>query len=307
MSLQNQKLIVIAGPTAVGKSSAAVRLAKRFNGEIISADSMQVYRGMDVGTAKITADEMQGIPHHMLDVADPGDSYSVAAYAADAKKAADDIFARGKLPILCGGTGFYIQALIYGISFEEEEDGGIREELEAYVSANGPEALHRLLMECDPASAAKIPPANVKRVLRAVQFYRLHAYPISEHNRREAEKHKDPQYPFSYFVLWDERRALCERIDRRVDLMMENGLYEEVQRLKADGVAFTSTAMQGIGYKELYNCPPEAGALHEAAELIKTRSRQYAKRQMTWFRREKDAVWLNIQDGDPADAIESYL
>ena len=221
-------LLIIAGPTASGKSDSAAELAIRMNGEVISADSMQVYRGMDIGNAKVTQEEMRGVPHHLIDCADPAENWNVVRFQQEARKAAEDISSRGKLPILCGGTGFYIQALLYDIDFTQmEENTPLRERLTAMAAQKGPEAVHALLAQKDPASAAAIHPNNIKRVIRALEFMEESGSSIADHNSQQREK--ESAYRSVYFVLTMDRATLYERIDRRVDIMMEKGLIEEVK------------------------------------------------------------------------------
>lgn len=313
---QKPHLLVIAGPTAVGKSAIAIALAKRLGGEVISADSMQVYKGMDIGSAKVTQAEMEGVPHHLIDVMDPHEDYNVVRFQQMAREAASDILSRGKLPILCGGTGFYIQAFLYDIDFTEEPPAAqrARAALEQALwqkaeTEAGRAALHAELTEKDPEAALAIPEANVKRVIRALVFYALHGTRISEHNRQqEARKLVASPYDFRFFVLTDDRAALYARIDRRVDLMMENGLLNEVKALREAGVARSSTAMQGIGYRELCAYLDGECTLMEAQNQIKQNSRHYAKRQLTWFRREQKVCWINrAETEDCIDEIIQHL
>lgn len=244
-------MVILTGPTAVGKTALSIRLAKAIGGEIISADSMQVYQKMNIGTAKIKTDEMEGIPHYLVDVLDPAEEFHVARFQKMAKEALQNIYGKGKIPLVVGGTGFYIQSLLYDIDFEEEEqDMEYREMLWKMSREEGNEALHRMLSQKDPVSAQKIHPNNVKRVIRALEFYRLNGYPISEHNEKESQK--ESPYQFAYFVLNQDRKKLYERIDQRVDLMMEAGLLKEVQELKEEGYGKSLVSMQGIGYKEIY-------------------------------------------------------
>ena len=314
------RLIVITGPTATGKSGVSVRLAKELGGEIVSADSVQVYKGMDIGSAKITKEEMQGVPHHLIDVLEPTEDYSAAAFQSMAKEAIRDIHSRGALPILCGGTGFYIQALLYGIDFTEEEESedaaGYRRELEKAAEKDGPEALHRILAEQDPESAAAIDPNNVKRVIRALEFIRLHGRKISEHNREESEKRLNGKeyspYDYLFFVLYRERERLYEKIDRRVDEMLSEGLEEETRRLyplffKDGEPAGQYTAAMAIGYKEMFSWLKGEISREEAIRLIKRNTRRFAKRQLTWFKRERDTVWINTDEGDPLDEIRKHI
>lgn len=308
---EKQKLIVIAGPTAVGKTRYSVELAKRLDAEIVSADSMQVYKYMDIGSAKVTAEEMQGIKHYLIDEVDPHEDYNVVRFQEMAKKSLSEIFKKGKIPILCGGTGFYIQALLYDIDFTSENDKQseeIREELEETAKARGNAYVHAMLNEIDPESAQVIPENNLKRVIRAIEFYRLHNEKISAHNMREAEKRAESKYDLRFFVLTDDREKLYKRIDQRVDRMIDDGLLDEVLRLKDMGVLKSSTAMQGIGYRELYSYLDGEISLSEAIELIKRNSRHYAKRQITWFKREQNVNWINISETkEVTDEFEKYL
>lgn len=285
-------LIILAGPTAVGKTDLSVRLAKQINASVISADSMQVYRHMDIGSAKITPEEMDGVPHYLVDVLEPEEEFSVVRFQQMAKEAAEEIYARGQIPLVVGGTGFYVQALLYDIDFTENDgDDSFRRKLEQTAKEQGSEYLHDLLKERDPKAAEQIHPNNVKRVIRALEFYQQTGKRISEHN--EEERGKESPYEFAYFVLTDERSRLYERIDRRVDLMMEQGLLEEVRELKERGVRRDSTAMQGLGYKELYAYLDGAYDLEEAVRVIKRDTRHFAKRQLTWFKRERDVIWAD--------------
>lgn len=299
-------LLIIAGPTASGKSDTAVELAIRMNGEVISADSMQVYRGMDVGSAKITQDQMHGVPHHLIDCAEPFETWNVVRFQEEARKALEEIDKRGKLPILCGGTGFYIQALLYDIDFTQmQENTPLRSQLSAMAAQKGPEAVHALLAQKDPASAAAIHPNNIKRVIRALEFLQESGNSIAEHNT--AQREKESAYRSVYFVLNMERRKLYERIDRRVDIMMEHGLLKEVTRLRDIGVPRDSTAMQGIGYKQIYGHLEGEYSLEEAVRLIKRDTRHFAKRQLTWFKREKDVHWVDIDSFSDRQQLWDYM
>ena len=286
-------LLIVAGPTASGKSDSAVELALRMNGEVISADSMQVYRGMDIGSAKVTHEEMRGVPHHLIDCADPCENWNVVRFQKEARRAVQDIVSRGRLPILCGGTGFYIQALLYDIDFTQmEENTPLRERLSAMAAEKGPEAVHALLAQRDPASAAAIHPNNIKRVIRALEFMEESGGSIAAHNLQQRER--ESAYRSVFFVLTMDRARLYERIDRRVDIMMERGLVEEVARLRAMGIQRDSTSMQGIGYKQVYGYLDGEYDLEEAVRLIKRDTRHFAKRQLTWFKREKDVIWTDL-------------
>ncbi len=291
-------LLILAGPTAVGKTALSVALAKQLNGECISADSVQVYRGLDIGSAKVTEEERQGIPHHLIDVIDPSVNYDVSVFQRMAAEAIDGVYARGKLPILVGGTGFYIQALLYGIDFSEEPDERqqeIRQQLEKEAAEeNGPDRLYARLREVDPASTEKIHAHNVRRVIRALEYYLLHGQPISVHNA--TERQRPPVYDAAFFVLTDDRERLYQRIDRRVDAMLDAGLTEEVKWLRSLGLSPDHTSLQGIGYKEMLQYLSGECSLTEATEAIKKHSRNYAKRQLTWFRREPAAEWIDISE-----------
>lgn len=287
-----KNLVILTGPTAVGKTSLSINLAKAINGEIISADSMQIYKGMDIGTAKIMPEEMDGVTHHLIDVIDPTEDFHVVRFKEMVEAAIEEIYAKGKVPIICGGTGFYIQAILYDIDFTENEiDKSYRKSLEKYAAKFGEEALHDKLKAIDPESAESIPAANVKRVIRAIEYYEQTGEKFSVHNA--TQKEKNSPYNFAYFVLNDDRQLLYNRIDARVDKMIDEGLVDEVKSLVAKGVKKGMTAMDGIGYKELLDYLDGNGSLDDAVELIKKKSRNYAKRQLTWFRREKEVIWLD--------------
>ena len=287
-----KNLVILTGPTAVGKTSLSINLAKAINGEIISADSMQIYKGMDIGTAKIMPEEMDGVTHHLIDVIDPTEDFHVVRFKEMVEAAIEEIYAKGKVPIICGGTGFYIQAILYDIDFTENEiDKSYRESLEKYAAEFGEDALHDKLKAIDPESAESIPAANVKRVIRAIEYYEQTGEKFSVHNA--TQKEKNSPYNFAYFVLNDDRQLLYNRIDARVDKMIDEGLVDEVKSLVAKGVKKGMTAMDGIGYKELLDYLDGNGSLEDAVELIKKKSRNYAKRQLTWFRREKEVIWLD--------------
>ncbi|HJA06388.1 MAG TPA: tRNA (adenosine(37)-N6)-dimethylallyltransferase MiaA [Candidatus Mediterraneibacter pullicola] len=299
-------LIILAGPTAVGKTSLSIRLAKTIDAEIISADCMQVYRHMDIGSAKICPEEMEGIPHHLIDALEPEEDFNVVRFQQIAKSAAEEIWERGKIPLVVGGTGFYIQALLYDIDFTENDgDTAYREELEETARKKGGEYLHQLLKDADPKAALDIHPNNIKRIIRALEFHRQTGGKISEHNERERAK-KSP-YNYAYFVLTDERSRLYERIDRRVDQMMEEGLPGEVRFLKDRGVRRDSTAMQGLGYKELFAYLEGEYSFDEAVRIIKRDTRHFAKRQLTWFKREKDVIWADKSVLGSEDAVMEFM
>lgn len=287
-----EPLIILTGPTAVGKTKASILLAKRIGGAVISADSMQVYRHMDIGSAKIRPQEMEGIPHYLVDVLDPREEFNVVRFQEMAKEAVRQIRAAGLVPIVVGGTGFYIQALLYDIDFAGDgEDDRIRRELTGFAAREGAQALHDRLAAADPASAEKIHPNNVKRVIRALEFYLQTGKPISAHN--EEERQRQSPYDFRYFVLTDARPRLYERIDRRVDQMMEEGLVEEVQRLKDMGLKEGMVSMQGLGYKEILEYLDGRCTLEDAVYRIKRDTRHFAKRQITWFKREREVIWID--------------
>lgn len=294
MNDQKPKMLILSGPTAVGKTDLSIALAKAVNGAIISADSMQVYKYMDIGTAKIKPEEMEGIPHYLVDCLDPGEEFNVVRFQQMAKKALSEIYSRGQFPILVGGTGFYIQALIKDIDFsinENEGEKSIRKELEQYAAQYGPDALHKRLAQVDAASAATIHKNNVKRVIRALEYYMETGQKISEHN--ETQKRKESPYDFRYFVLTNRRDVLYERIDQRIDQMLSDGLVKEVRSLKKMGYTKDMVSMQGLGYKEILSYLDGEMSLEEAVSILKRDTRHFAKRQLTWFRREKDVIWLD--------------
>jgi len=302
--MQKPKLIILAGPTAVGKTDNSIRLAKAVNGEIISADSMQVYKRMDIGSAKIMPEEMQGIQHYLIDVLEPTEEFNIVRFQTMAKEAMAEIYAKGKIPILVGGTGFYIQSLLYDIEFKEEEEANIqlREELQRFADENGKEALHERLKAVDPESAEAIPAGNVKRVIRALEFYETHHEKISAHNAEQAEK--ESPYNYAFFVLTDDRKLLYERIEKRIDIMLEKGLIDEVKALQAEGLNRNYISMQGLGYKEILAYLEGEISLEEAVYILKRDTRHFAKRQITWFKREKDVKWLDKSEfGHNDDAV----
>lgn len=285
-------LIVLTGPTAVGKTSLSISLAKAVNGEIISADSMQVYKGMDIGSAKIRKEEMQGVMHYLVDILEPEEEFHIVKFQELAKAALEEIYAKGKTPILVGGTGFYIQAVTRDIDFTQaEQETSYREELEQFAKEKGAEYLHEKLREVDSKSAENIHANNVKRVIRALEFYHQNGTPISEHN--EEQKQQTSPYNLAYFVLTAPREILYERIDRRVDQMMEEGLLEEVKSLRERGCHRGMVSMQGLGYKEILAYLEGEYPLEEAVRILKRDTRHFAKRQLTWFRREQDVIWVD--------------
>lgn len=290
-------LVILTGPTAVGKTALSIQLAREIEGEIISADSMQVYKGMDIGSAKIRSEEMQGIPHYLIDELEPDEEFHVVRFQQMAKAYLQQIWQRGHIPIIVGGTGFYIQALLYDIDFtENKNDDAYRQEMEQLASEKGAEYLHQMLAEVDPRSAQDIHANNVKRVIRALEFYHETGQKISEHN--EKERQKTSPYNFAYFVLNDDRSRLYQRIDQRIDIMLEEGLVEEVKRLKVKGYTRDMVSMQGLGYKEILAYLDGEYPLEEAVRILKRDTRHFAKRQLTWFRREKDTIWMNKDEFD---------
>ena len=279
--MEKKKLVVLTGPTAVGKTKLSIELARRIGGEIISADSMQVYKHMDIGSAKIRPEEMEGIPHFLVDELEPSEDFNVVVFQQKTKQYMQEIYERGHIPILVGGTGFYIQAVLYDIHFSEDE---------------GAEYMHEELKKIDPVSADAIHANNVKRVIRALEYYKLTGQKISEHN--EEQRQNESPYDFSYFVLNDHRELLYERIDKRVDEMVTEGLVEEVTRLKELGYDRSYVSMQGLGYKEIFSYLEGEISLAEAIYIIKRDTRHFAKRQITWFKREKDVIWVNKPEFD---------
>lgn len=304
---QKNKMIILTGPTAVGKTALSIALARSVSGEIISADSMQVYKYMDIGSAKISTEEMQGIPHHMIDVLMPEEEFNVCCFKKMAKEALAGIYERGHVPVVAGGTGFYIQALLYDIDFSaEEEHFKVRRRLEEIGAEKGGNYLHERLQMIDPVSARLIHPNNVKRVIRALEFHELNGYPISRHNQNQRQK--KAAYDYCYFVLNDDRAVLYQKIDERVDAMLANGLVKEVAALKERGYHKNMVSMQGLGYKEILAYLDGECSFDEAVYLIKRDTRHFAKRQLTWFRREENVIWINKPDFDYDDEkILNYM
>lgn len=300
-------LIVLTGPTAVGKTKLSIALAKAVNGEIISADSMQVYRYMDVGSAKITPDEMDGVPHHLVDVLEPTEDFNIVLFQQLAKKSMEEIYSKGRIPILVGGTGFYIQAITRDIDFtQSEQDDSYRKELESLAAEKGSSFLHDMLTSVDPKSAEDIHENNVKRVIRALEFYKQNGTRISEHNEEQKE-HVSP-YNLAYFVLNAPRPLLYERIDARVDEMLKNGLVEEVKTLQRMGCHRGMVSMQGLGYKEILAWLEGEYPYDEAVRILKRDTRHFAKRQLTWFRREGEVTWVDKDKFDYNDSqILTYM
>ncbi|NLM13334.1 MAG: tRNA (adenosine(37)-N6)-dimethylallyltransferase MiaA [Epulopiscium sp.] len=287
-------LIVVAGPTASGKTKVSIELAKRIHGEIISGDSMQVYKYMDIGTAKPTKEEMDGVPHYMIDEIDPNDDFSVAIFQQKAKEYMTQIYTKNKLPILVGGTGFYIQSVVYDINFmETNTDNEYRNRLQELAKREGNAYVHQMLEEVDPVSAAAIHPNNIKRVIRALEFYHQTNEPISQHNERE--RAKESPYNTAFFCLTMSRETLYQRIDQRVDMMIQAGLVDEVKSLLDKGYSPELVSMQGLGYKELVQYFEDKISLSEAIYIIKRDTRHFAKRQLTWFRRQEDPYWIDVE------------
>ncbi|WP_337405650.1 tRNA (adenosine(37)-N6)-dimethylallyltransferase MiaA [Suilimivivens sp.] len=291
---ETKPLVILTGPTAVGKTALSIKLASEIGGEIISADSMQVYRQMDIGSAKIKPEEMGGIPHHLIDILEPEEEFNVCLFEKLALEAMEQIYERGHIPVVVGGTGFYIQALLYQIDFTEEEtDTAYRDKLWQLGEEKGNHYLHELLRKVDPESAEEIHENNRKRVIRALEFYENCGKPISTHNKEQRQK--TSAYNSCYFVLTDDRKKLYERIESRVDQMLSKGLVDEVRTLKERGCNASMVSMQGLGYKEILEYLDGRCSLLEAVEKIKKETRHFAKRQLTWFRRDKDVIWLDKQ------------
>ena len=295
--MEKKPLIVLTGPTAVGKTALSISLAKAVNGEIISADSMQVYKHMDIGSAKIMPDEMDGVPHHLVDILLPNEEFHIAKFQQLAKVAMEDIYASGRVPILVGGTGFYIQSITRDIDFTETDtDTTYRNDLEEFAKEHGAEALHERLKAVDPDAANEIHANNIKRVIRALEYYHQTGTMISKHNHEQKEK--ESPYNLKYLVLNDIRSKLYERIELRIDQMVEQGLIEEVQKLKDMGYTKNMVSMQGLGYKEILTYLDGDYTLEEALYVLKRDTRHFAKRQLTWFKREKDVIWVNKNEFD---------
>lgn len=299
-------LIVIGGPTACGKTGFSIQLAKEIGGEIISADSMQVYRHMDIGTAKVTPEESDGVPHYLIDEFDPDEEYNVMLFQQKAKAYMEEIWDKGKVPILVGGTGFYINALLYDNDFTEtENDTSYREACYKLAQEQGPEVLYERLKEIDPAYAESIHANNVKRVTRALEYHYLTGQKFSEHNAEQKEK--DTPYDAAVIILTMDREKLYERIELRIDQMMEQGLLEEVKGLLGRGYAPDLVSMQGIGYKEFIPYFNGECTLEEAVTQLKTNTRRFAKRQLTWFRRQIDGLWVDLSNATGEEAMEDVL
>ncbi|MCR5373797.1 MAG: tRNA (adenosine(37)-N6)-dimethylallyltransferase MiaA [Lachnospiraceae bacterium] len=295
-------LVIIAGPTATGKTKVSIELAKRINGAVISSDSMQVYKGMDIGSAKITKEEMDGVDHYLIDELKPSDDFNVKIFKDMAEASLKKIYEKNQIPMIVGGTGFYIQALLYGVEFPDEEaDSLYRAELTGLYEEKGADYLHEMLRKVDPAAADEINKNNVKRVIRALEFFHDNNAPISEHNKIMRER--DAIYNNAFFVLTDDRDKLYERIDKRVDKMLEDGLVDEVKALKEQGYVRTDVAMQGLGYKEILDYLDGKLTLEEAVYIIKRDTRHFAKRQITWFKREKDVIRIDRSEYKDVNAI----
>ncbi len=304
--MDKKPFIILTGPTSVGKTALSIALAKAVNGEIISADSMQVYKHMDIGTAKITPEEMEGVPHYLISEFEPEEEFNVVKFQRYAKEYINRIHEKGKVPILVGGTGFYIQAVLYDIDFTENEtDTAYRNELEQLAAEKGSEYLHEQLRKTDPASAEAIHPNNTKRIIRALEYARLTGEQISVHN--EAQRDKASPYQYCYFVLTKDRNKLYDTINQRVELMMEKGLLKEVEALKEQGYTRELVSMQGLGYKELLAYLEGECTLEEAVTLLKRDTRHYAKRQLTWFKREREVIWVDKDIFGSEDEILHYL
>lgn len=300
-------LFIIAGPTAVGKTKISVEIAKELNGEVVSADSMQIYRYMDIGSAKVSKEEMQNIPHYMIDIVDPSQEFSVAEYKEMAQGTIEDIFKRSKVPILAGGTGLFINSIICNYNFTEvSKDEEYRAFLTNLADKNGKEYVHDLLKEVDPESYKRLYPNDLKRVIRALEVFKLTGKPIGAFATDERILYDIP-YDLHYYVITMDRKKLYNNINKRVDIMLENGLIEEVQKLRQLGFTPEMQSMKGIGYKEILYYLDGKISLSDAVELIKQGSRNYAKRQLTWFRKDKRAIWINKDDFNNDDQIIQHI
>ena len=304
--MQKPHLIVIGGATASGKTAAAVRLCEEIGGEVVSCDSMQIYRGMDIGTAKPTSEERRGVPHHMIDVIDPDESYSASRFKEDAALCVSDILSRGKQPVLCGGTGLYIDALTRPMDFALPSDPALREALIAVSQReNGKAALHAMLKEIDPESAGRLHPNDVRRVARAIEIYRLTGRTMTE--QMALDRQREGDYRVTFFALNWPRDVLYDRIDRRVDLMMRCGLVDEVKQLLKNGLSADSTAMQALGYKEIVMALEGKCDMSEAVDEIKLGSRHYAKRQITWLRRDGRPRFIDAHNKTIGDIVQIMM
>ena len=304
--MTKNKLIILAGPTASGKTSVSIDLAKRLGGEIISADSMQVYKYMDVGTAKISVEEMQGVKHHLIDVLDPKEDFNIVKFQNMVKCSIEEIVKNGHIPILVGGTGFYIQSIIYDIDFNTEDDNSsVRKKLEEEYDTLGADFMYEKLKKIDSVSAGIIHKNNKKRIIRAIEFFLINNEPISSHN--EVQRKKNSPYDYRFFVLNPPRDILYERINKRVDIMVENGLVDEVKKLREMGLSMENISMQGIGYKEILEYLDGEVSLESAIENIKQNTRHMAKRQVTWFKREKDVIYVDPFLFESNEKIVDYM
>ena len=304
--MTKNKLIILAGPTASGKTSVSIDLAKRLGGEIISADSMQVYKYMDVGTAKISVEEMQGVKHHLIDVLDPKEDFNIVKFQNMVKCSIEEIVKNGHIPILVGGTGFYIQSVIYDIDFNNEDDNSsVRKKLEEEYDAFGADFMHEKLKKIDIVSAQTIHKNNKKRIIRAIEYFLINNEPISSHN--EVQREKKSPYDYIFFVLNPPRDILYERINKRVDIMVENGLVDEVKKLREMGLSTANISMQGIGYKEIIEYLDGEVSLETAIENIKQNTRHMAKRQVTWFKRENDVIYVDPFSFESNEKIVDYM
>ena len=304
--MTKNKLIILAGPTASGKTSVSIDLAKRLGGEIISADSMQVYKYMDVGTAKISVEEMQGVKHYLIDVLDPKEDFNIVKFQNMVKCSIEEIVKNGHIPILVGGTGFYIQSIIYDIDFNNEDDNSsVRKKLEEEYDAFGADFMHEKLKKIDIVSAQTIHKNNKKRIIRAIEYFLINNEPISSHN--EVQREKKSPYDYRFFVLNPPRDILYERINKRVDIMVENGLVDEVKKLREMGLSTANISMQGIGYKEIIEYLDGLVSLETAIENIKQNTRHMAKRQVTWFKREKDVIYVDPFSFESNEKIVDYM
>ena len=304
--MTKDKLIILAGPTASGKTAVSVDLAKRIGGEIISADSMQIYRGMDIGTAKITSDEMQGVKHYLINVSDPKEDFNIVKFQNMVKCSIEEIKKNGHIPILVGGTGFYIQSIIYDINFDKEDDNGsIRKVLEEEYDKMGADFMYEKLKKIDSISADNIHKNNKKRIIRAIEYFLINNALISEHN--ELQRKKTSPYDFKFFVLNPKRDILYDRINKRVDKMVEKGLVDEVKSLIESGLSIDNISMQGIGYKEIVEYLEGNITLDKAVENIKQNTRHMAKRQVTWFKRERDVIYIDPFEFENNEKIVDYM
>lgn len=298
----DKPLIILSGPTAVGKTELSIELARQINGEIISADSMQIYKYMDIGSAKVTKEEMQGVKHYLVDELLPDEEFNVVVFQKMAKTAINEIYKKGKIPILVGGTGFYIQSIVNDISFEDMKEEESRSKWNVFLKKEGKEALHAELMKADPEYAREVHSNNTKKVLRALSFYSSTGKKLSIHNKEEREK--TSPYNYLYFVLTMDRSLLYERIDKRVDIMLRSGLIDEVEKLKRKGYTKELVSMQGLGYKEILDYLDGNLSLEEATYILKRDTRHFAKRQITWFKREKDVIYIPKDDESLSHILE---